>query len=635
MSQLLIKNNAKSTTSGILTGETTLTVIDGSKFPATGDFMLTIWDKTTYPDPGDDSNMEIVRATSRTGNDITITRAQEDTLDVDHASGSAVEMLITAGTAVEMNDARYLRLNQSTPQAMSGGAFAGSGLIKLTDGFLGVDTTSYSPTTHNHDSSYLGISAKAADSELLDGHDSAYFQVAGSYLTVESDPVFSAWATANDHHANWDSAYGWGNHAGLYSLLGHNHDLSYLGISAKAADSDLLDGHDSAYFQVAGSYLTAETDPVWLSEKALYAPLASPTFTGTVVAPAIDGSTADNGDLTLQGTSSSTRTTSYVNLQPNGGNVGIGLTTPTAPLSILGTAFPVFQVERTTSGTTSTYSGFRLLTTSSGNMADTFGGGFIFSAQDSAAVINDIAQVAGVRDGADNSGALDFNVAVSGSLGTALHIGSNKSSYFTGATYPPLMVERTSTVGTVGTFGTLKIKLKTTQNMGDTFGPAIDFNIQDSSTVDNQIASIIASRSGADNKGTLTFSLNNGSGVAAAATILNTGNFGIGQTAPTAVLHLKAGTATASTAPLKLTVGTPLTAAEAGVVNHVGTTTNSVFTIAPYINSVAVDNTVAGVITKTDTGDPANAYEGEFTINTYDNTFKVYADGGWRQLATW
>lgn len=34
-------------------------------------------------------------------------------------------------------------------------------------------------------------------------------------------------------------------------------DLNYLGLTAKAADSDKLDGHDTAYFQVAGSYLVA------------------------------------------------------------------------------------------------------------------------------------------------------------------------------------------------------------------------------------------------------------------------------------------------------------------------------------------------------------------------------------------
>jgi hypothetical protein len=40
------------------------------------------------------------------------------------------------------------------------------------------------------------------------------------------------------------------------------------------------------------------------------------------------------------------------------------------------------------------------------------------------------------------------------------------------------------------------------------------------------------------------------------------------------------------------------------------------------------------VMTKTDTGDPVGV-EGLFCINTFDNTFKVYADGDWRSLATW
>lgn len=46
--------------------------------------------------------------------------------------------------------------------------------------------------------------------------------------------------------------------------------------------------------------------------------------------------------------------------------------------------------------------------------------------------------------------------------------------------------------------------------------------------------------------------------------------FGIGLTTPTAALHLKAGTATASTAPLKLTSGTVLTTPEAGAVEYTG-----------------------------------------------------------------
>jgi hypothetical protein len=42
----------------------------------------------------------------------------------------------------------------------------------------------------------------------------------------------------------------------------------------------------------------------------------------------LSGGTAANDDLTLQGTTNATRTTSYVLLQPNGGNVGIGTESP-------------------------------------------------------------------------------------------------------------------------------------------------------------------------------------------------------------------------------------------------------------------------------------------------------------------
>jgi hypothetical protein len=63
----------------------------------------------------------------------------------------------------------------------------------------------------------------------------------------------------------------------------------------------------------------------------------SPTFTTSLISPEVDGSTAANGVLTLQGTTNATRTTSYLNLQPNGGNVGIGTSTPGFRLTVAGT----------------------------------------------------------------------------------------------------------------------------------------------------------------------------------------------------------------------------------------------------------------------------------------------------------
>ena len=77
---------------------------------------------------------------------------------------------------------------------------------------------------------------------------------------------------------------------------------------------------------------------------------------------------------------------------------------------------------------------------------------------------------------------------------------------------------------------------------------------------------------------TLFFSTNDNTGGNAIERmrITSNGNVGIGQTTPTAVLHLKAGTATASTAPLKFTSGTNLTTAEAGAMEFNGT--NLLFT---------------------------------------------------------
>lgn len=105
------KNNTKTTINmggGLGSGVTTLTVTNGAVFPSTFPFLITIWDKVAYFDPGDDAGMEIVRCTARTGNDLTIVRAQESTTDQAHSNGEAVEMLITKGTFEEIEDAAYV-----------------------------------------------------------------------------------------------------------------------------------------------------------------------------------------------------------------------------------------------------------------------------------------------------------------------------------------------------------------------------------------------------------------------------------------------------------------------------------------------------------------------------------------------
>jgi len=102
----------------------------------------------------------------------------------------------------------------------------------------------------------------------------------------------------------------------------------------------------------------------------------------------------------------------------------------------------------------------------------------------------------------------------------------------------------------------------------------------------------------------------NGSVVLADAkmTILHEGNVGIGTTGPTAVLHLKAGTATANTAPLKFNTGTLLTTAEAGAVEFLtdafyGTITTGAarktfaFLESPSFTTPALGTPASGVLT--------------------------------------
>jgi len=80
---------------------------------------------------------------------------------------------------------------------------------------------------------------------------------------------------------------------------------------------------------------------------------------------------------------------------------------------------------------------------------------------------------------------------------------------------------------------------------------------------------------GTSGDGTLTSpsiqALVGNNGATVAYTVLNSGNVGIGTTGPTAYLHLKAGTATAGTAPIKLTSGVVNTAPEAGAIEFDGT----------------------------------------------------------------
>jgi hypothetical protein len=108
---------------------------------------------------------------------------------------------------------------------------------------------SYAAAVHGH-----AIADVTGLQSALDGK-----QPTGSYLTSESDPVFSASAASgitSGQVANWNTAYGWGNHATAgYAPASHTHPASQISDST-AAGRTILTAADAAAQRTA---LSVET----------------------------------------------------------------------------------------------------------------------------------------------------------------------------------------------------------------------------------------------------------------------------------------------------------------------------------------------------------------------------------------
>ena len=96
---IVFKNNAKTTLASSLSNSaTTATVTDGSVFPSlsAGEFFLITFD--------DGSNNEICKCTARSGNTLTIVRAQESTTARAFSSGDSAEGRVTAGVLEQIQE---------------------------------------------------------------------------------------------------------------------------------------------------------------------------------------------------------------------------------------------------------------------------------------------------------------------------------------------------------------------------------------------------------------------------------------------------------------------------------------------------------------------------------------------------
>jgi len=260
----------------------------------------------------------------------------------------------------------------------------------------------------------------------------------------------------------------------------------------------------------------------------LKAPLASPTFTTQIITPLVIGGTTTTSDLNLKTTSGIGATGADMHFLVgnngateamtilNDGKVGIGTAAPGATL----------EVYQPSSGTVGI-----LLSGNTPSAGDTANAnGVIFTL------------------GYNATNNRQLWLTDSAQYGNAAY---NSFRYILGWDIP--------SIDAVNNTGVLRKNI----NLGFT-----DINIGVGFDITTATQSSIAAKLHILGSGTSTgLALRvDDSGGNVKVVIQDNGNVGIGQTTPTAVLHLKAGTATASTAPLKFTSGTLLAAAEAGAI---------------------------------------------------------------------
>jgi hypothetical protein len=167
-------------------------------------------------------------------------------------------------------------------------------------------------------------------------------------------------------------------------------------------------------------------------------------------------------------------------------------------------------------------------------------------------------------------GALTADTTISGSFGMIFTNYSNSSGGVTiavssgtlsGSSYA-LAFGYTCTIGVTGTVGTRLLYFSNVQTFGA--NNTRHNHIEISSTIARGTFtgnSFIGFRYRPSFTGT-------GTGFLHYSMLLESGNFGMHETAPTARFHIAAGTATAGTAPLKLNTGTPLSVIEDGAFEY-------------------------------------------------------------------
>lgn len=240
----------------------------------------------------------------------------------------------------------------------------------------------------------------------------------------------------------------------------------------------------------------------------------------------------------------------------------------------------------------------------------------------------------------------DMPLHISGTFATPIHIqrtsASNASIWYQNngsSMYAGIGDNNHFYIGTSNNLSTGAITtFQRTGNVGiGTASPAVNLEVYSAGSTKFLVTSLTADwfgfkvaagasptfywNSGDDIRFVTTTSSDGVTGISDKAKITSAGLFGIGVTTPTAVLHLKAGTATASTAPLKFTSGTLLTTPEAGAVE---------FLTDAYYGTITTGGKRRMFVTSSDgratAQTAANASVSTHTLGASDASFEVSAN---------
>jgi len=126
------------------------------------------------------------------------------------------------------------------------------------------------------------------------------------------------------------------------SLAGTPLDVAVASISSTTNNSIVnayfctLDGNNYDAYQNGNNQLNLGASVV--ANNLIYGTVTyrAAMVSGITQSPIINGGINANDDIIIQGTNNATKTTSYVNLQPTGGNVGIGTIAPNSTLHLIG-----------------------------------------------------------------------------------------------------------------------------------------------------------------------------------------------------------------------------------------------------------------------------------------------------------